>query len=150
MPERPDIRLSPEEQAAFFQEQRKCALATLDQDGFPHVVAMNYFVKDGAFYMTSYGKAQKVLNIRRNPKVGLMIETGSSYAELKGVMVRGTCEIIEGAEAVSRAFADMVESRGGTYSRPAGAASSAPKRVVLKITPHKLMTWDHKKLGGRY
>ena len=25
--------------------------------------------------MTSYGKAQKVLNIRRNPKVALMAET---------------------------------------------------------------------------
>jgi hypothetical protein len=24
---------------------------------------MNYFAKDGAFYMTSYGEAHKVLNI---------------------------------------------------------------------------------------
>ena len=121
MPDRPDIRLTPDEQAHFFRDVRKCALATVDKDGFPHVVAMNYFVKDGAFYMTSYGKAQKVLNVRRNPHVGLMIETGSAYAELKGVMVRGTCEIVEGAEAVSQAFADMVETRGGSYSRPAGA-----------------------------
>lgn len=150
MADRPDIRLTEEEQAQFFRDVRKCALATIDRDGFPHVIAMNYFVKDGAFWMTSYGKAQKVLNIRRNPKVGLMIETGVTYAELKGVMVRGACEIIEGAEAVQTAFADMVETRGGTYSRPAGAASSAPKRVVLKITPHKIMTWDHAKLGGRY
>jgi len=150
MPERPDIRLTPDEQAAFFREMRKAALATIDKDGFPHVVAMNYFVKDGAFYMTSYAKAQKVLNVRRDPRVGLMIETGSAYAELKGVMVRGTCEVIEGAEAVTEAFAGMVESRGGTYSRPAGASTSAPKRIVLKITPHKIMTWDHAKLGGRY
>ena len=150
MPDRPDISLTPDEQAAFFRDVRKCALATIDNDGFPHVVAMNYFVKDGAFWMTSYAKAQKVLNARRNPKVGLMIETGAAYAELKGVMVRGACEVIEGAEAVQAAFADMVETRGGTYSRPAGAASSAPKRVVLKITPHKMMTWDHAKLGGRY
>jgi PPOX class probable F420-dependent enzyme len=150
MPERPDIRLTPEEQAQFFRDVRKCALATVDKDGFPHVVAMNYFVKDDAFYMTSYGKAQKVLNVRREPKVGLMIETGSNYAELKGVMVRGTCEIIEGADAVAQAFADMVETRGGSYSRPAGASSSAPKRVVMKITPYKVMTWDHAKLGGRY
>lgn len=150
MPERPDIRLTPDEQVTFFRDVRKCALATIDKDGFPHVVAMNYFVKDGAFWMTSYGKAQKVLNARRNPRVGLMIETGSTYAELKGVMVRGTCEIIEGADAVQAAFAAMVETRGGTYSRPAGAASSAPKRVVLKITPNKVMTWDHAKLGGRY
>jgi nitroimidazol reductase NimA-like FMN-containing flavoprotein (pyridoxamine 5'-phosphate oxidase superfamily) len=99
MNRRRQIQLSPEEQAAFFREQRKAALATLDRHGFPHVVAMNYFAKDGAFYMTSYGKAQKVVNIRRNPKVALMIEAGSAYAELRGVMVRGHCEIIEGGSA---------------------------------------------------
>jgi PPOX class probable F420-dependent enzyme len=150
MAERPDIRLTPEEQAAFLRENRKAALATLDKDGFPHVVAMNFVARDGAFYMTSYGKAQKVVNIRRNPKVGLMIETGSAYAELKGVMVRGHCEIIEGAEAVQEVFAWSAEARGESYSRPAGASSSAPKRVVLKIVPHKITSWDHSKLGGRY
>ena len=51
------IQLSPDEQAAFFREQRKAALATLDQDGFPHIVAMSYFAKDGAFYMTSDRKS---------------------------------------------------------------------------------------------
>ena len=147
---RPDIRLTPEEQEAFLRENRKCALATIDKDGFPHVVAMNFVARDGAYYMTSYGKAQKVVNVRRNPKVGLMVETGSAYAELKGVMVRGLCEVIEGAEAVQQVFAWSAEARGETYSRPAGASSSAPKRVVLKIVPRKIVTWDHSKLGGRY
>ena len=150
MNRRRQIQLSPEEQAAFFRAQRKAALATLDQHGFPHVVAMNYFAKDGAFYMTSYGKAQKVVNIRRNPKVALMIESGNAYSELRGVMVRGHCEIIQGADAVRAAFAGMTEARGTTPSRPSAAGDSAPKRVVLKITPQKVTSWDHRKLGGRY
>ena len=150
MNRRRQIQLTPDEQAAFFREQRKAALATLDQHGFPHVVAMNYFAKDGVFYMTSYAKAQKVVNIRRNPKVALMIEKGDGYAELRGVMVRGRCEIIESAEAVRAAFAGMAEARGTTPARPSGAGDSAPKRVVLKITPEKITSWDHSKLGGRY
>ena len=150
MNRRRQIHLSPDEQAAFFREQRKAALATLDQDGFPHVVAMNYLAKDGAFYMTSYGKAQKVVNIRRNPKVALMMEAGNAYAELRGVMVRGHCEIIEGAEAVGAAFAAMARARGTTTERPRGSVDSAPKRVVLKIVPEKITSWDHSKLGGRY
>lgn len=145
---RPDIRLTPDEQASFLRANRKCALATLDQQGFPHIVAMNFTARDGAFWMTSYGKAQKVVNIRRNPKVALMVETGSAYAELKGVMVRGYCEILESAEAVAEVFAWMAEDRH--EPRPAGAARSAPKRVVLKIAPEKTVTWDHSKLGGRY
>jgi PPOX class probable F420-dependent enzyme len=150
MNRRRQIQLSPDEQTAFFREQRKAALATLDQHGFPHVVAMNYFAKDGVFYMTSYTKAQKVVNIRRNPKVALMIEAGEGYSELRGVMVRGRCEIIEGTDAVRAAFAGMAEARGATPSRPSGARDSAPKRVVLKITPEKTTSWDHSKLGGRY
>ena len=148
MPERPDIRLTPEEQAVFLREYRKGALATLDKDGFPHVVAMNFAVRDGVFYMTSYGKAQKVLNIRRDPKVAVMVEAGNAYAELRGVMARGECEILEGADAVAEAFAWMAEDR--REPRPAGASRSAPKRVVLKIVPSKIVTWDHSKLGGRY
>jgi len=145
---RPDIRLTPDEQAAFLRENRKAALATLDQNGFPHIVAMNFIVRDGAYYMTSYGKAQKVLNIRRNPKVGVMIETGAAYAELKGVMVRGDCELIEDPDAVAEVLGWLGEGR--STSRPAGATRSAPKRVALKIIPRKTMTGDHSKLGGRY
>jgi PPOX class probable F420-dependent enzyme len=145
---RPDIRLTADEQAAFLREHRKCALATLDPGGFPHVVAMNFVFRDGAFYMTSYGKAQKVVNIRRDPKVGIMVETGGAYAELKGVMARGECEIIEDPDAVGQALAWLGEGRA--TARPSGAAQSAPKRVLLKIHPRRIASWDHSKLGGRY
>jgi len=147
---RQQIHLTPDEQATFFRERKKAALATIDKDGYPHVVAMNYFARDGAFYMTSYGKAQKVLNVRRNPRVALMVEAGDEYSELRGVMIRGRCEILEGEAAVRAAF----EGRAVAQAKPApvnpGAAASAPKRVVLKIVPDKVVSWDHRKLGGRY
>jgi len=149
MAQRPDISLTPEEQAAFLREHRKAALATIDKDGFPHLVAMSFAVEDGAFYMTSYGKAQKVVNLRRNPKAALMVEGGESYAELRGIMVRGECEIIAGPEAVEHVFALLAKARGETAPRP-GPLASAPKRVVLKLVPHKITSWDHSKLGGRY
>ncbi len=147
VPRRRQIRLTPQEQAAFLRDNPKCALATIDKDGFPHVVAMGFFVEDGTFWMTSYAKAQKVLNIRRDPRVGLMVETGASYAELRGVMVRGTCEIIEDVETVRRV---MSHRRSSSQSGRQGSLDSAPKRVALKITPHKIISWDHRKLGGRY
>ena len=147
-PRRRQIRMTAAEQAVFLRDNPKCALATIDQDGFPHVVAMGFYVgEDGAFYMTSYAKSQKVLNIRRTPQVGLMVETGANYAELRGVMVRGACEIIEDAETVRQV---MNHRRSAPESGRRGALDSAPKRVVLKVTPHKTTSWDHRKLGGRY
>jgi PPOX class probable F420-dependent enzyme len=151
MSPRPDIRLTPEEQAAFLQEARKAALATVDKDGFPHVVAMGFLARDGAIYMTSYAKAQKVLNIRRNPRVGVMIETGDRYENFRGVMIRGHCEIIEDAGQAEAVIRDSGRQRArGGVPPQGGALASAPKRVVLKVTPEKVTSWDHTKLGGRY
>jgi PPOX class probable F420-dependent enzyme len=147
-PRRRQITLTEAEQAEFLAANRKAALATLDRGGFPHLVAMTFGVKDGAYYMTSYAKAQKVLNIRRDPRVGLMVEAGGSYAELKGVMVRGTCEIVEGEDAVREAWA-IISGEGGRRRRRE-TNDSAAKRVVLKVTPARTVSWDHTKLGGRY
>jgi PPOX class probable F420-dependent enzyme len=151
MSRRPEIQLTPDEQAAFLQEPHKAALATLDKDGFPHVVAMGFLAKDGAIYMTSYAKAQKVLNIRRNPKVGLMIETGQRYADYRGVMIRGHCEVIEDPQTVEATMRAMLANQAGTTTAPQDAAiASAQKRVVLKVIPEKIASWDHTKLGGKY
>jgi nitroimidazol reductase NimA-like FMN-containing flavoprotein (pyridoxamine 5'-phosphate oxidase superfamily) len=147
-PRRRQIRLSDAEQAEFLGANRKAALATIDSDGYPHLVAMSCGVKDGVFYMTSYARAQKVLNIRRNPKVGLMFEAGGGYAELKGVMVRGICDIVEGEDAVRNAWA--IISGASNTPRRKETNDSAAKRVVLKVTPLRIVSWDHAKLGGHY
>jgi PPOX class probable F420-dependent enzyme len=144
------IRLTPEEQTAFLQEEHKAALATLDKDGFPHVVAMGFFAKDGAIYMTSYARAQKVINIRRNPKVGLMVETGQSYGDFRGLMIRGHCEIIDDPASVAATMQMMLAKQSRNAEAPREALASAAKRVILKITPEKIASWDHNKLGGKY
>ena len=148
MNRRDAIKLTPEEQAAFLRDAKKAALATLDSEGFPHVVAMNIMFRDGAIFMTSYGKAQKVVNIRRNPKVGVMIETGRKYPELRGVMIRGECEIFDNPATVQFIMRGILGPEGTTID--ASRLSRASKRVVLKVTPKKITSWDHSKLGGRY
>ncbi len=150
MKRRQQIQLTPEEQAAFLKEPHKAALATIDQNGFPHVVAMGFLAKDGLIYMTSYAKAQKVLNIRRNPKVAVMVESGKTYGDFRGVMLRGTCEIIEDPVVVEKTMRELGSNQGNSSGVPKGAISSAPKRALLKITPTKISSWDHTKLGGKY
>ena len=152
MSPRRDTRLTPDEQAALLREARKAALATVDQNGFPHVVAMGFLAKDdGAIYMTSYAKAQKVVNARRNPKVAVMIEAGERYAEFRGVMIRGRCEVIEDEALVEMVIREAARKRDSTDSRPEGGAlARASKRVVLRVTPEKVASWDHRKLGGAY
>jgi len=149
MSRRREIQLTPQEQTEFLSQPHKAALATIDKDGFPHVVAMGYRYNDGVIYMTSYGKAQKVVNVRRNTKVGVMVEVGERYADFRGVMIRGHCEVIEDPQAVKETMRLAGESANAA-AVPSGAGASVPKRVVLKITPYKIASWDHTKLGGKY
>ena len=150
MKRREQIKLSPEQQTEFLRTARKAALATVDKDGFPHVVAMNFVARDGAILMTSYGKAQKVINIRRNPKVAVMVETGRTYSDLRGVMIRGECEIIEDLATVEATMRAIVQKDSGVVEIARGPLRSASKRVVLKVIAKKIASWDHSKLSGHY
>jgi nitroimidazol reductase NimA-like FMN-containing flavoprotein (pyridoxamine 5'-phosphate oxidase superfamily) len=150
MNRRDQIKLTPEEQDAFLRESRKVALATIDQNGFPHLVAMNFIYMDGAIYMTSYGKAQKVVNIRRNPKVAVMAERGRNYSELRGVMIRTECEILDDPATVDRVMRAIRGRDSGEAAIPPMPEKITTKRVVLKVPVKKTTSWDHSKLGGRY
>ncbi len=149
MNRREQIKLTPDEQTAFLRDTRKVSLATIDKDGYPHLVAMNFVAVDGTIYMSSYGKAQKVLNIRRNPKVAVMAESGKSYSQLRGIMIRSECEIIEDRATVLEIMS-AIRQRDTGGSTPAIPEQVYSKRVILKVVPKKITSWDHSKLGGRY
>lgn len=150
MNKRDQIKLSPDEQTAFLRDTRKVSLATIGKDGYPHLVAMNYIAIDGTIYMTSYGKAQKVLNIRRNPRVAVMAESGKSYSQLRGVMIRAECEIIEDPKVVEDIMRKIRQRDTGEDNLPPMPEKIVTKRVVLKVPPTRVISWDHSKLGGRY
>jgi PPOX class probable F420-dependent enzyme len=147
---RHQIELTRQEQAEFLRDARKVALATIDKDGFPHLVAMNFIAREGAILMSSYGKAQKVVNIRRNPKVAVMVERGRHYGELQGVMIRGECEIISDPTSVVEMMRAIRGREGANAASVEIPATVSTKRVILKVTPTKVTSWDHRKLGGRY
>jgi nitroimidazol reductase NimA-like FMN-containing flavoprotein (pyridoxamine 5'-phosphate oxidase superfamily) len=102
--------------------------------------------------MTTYRKSQKTLNVRRNPKVALLVESGVTYESLKGVLIRGEAEPIEDVDSVLRVLKRVHEKMLG--SQPGGVEggmrAQASKRVVIKVVPKKFSSWDHAKLGGRY
>src|SRR5277367_175084 len=95
MDRRKSIQLTPEEVQRFMKEGRTATLATNGSDGYPHLVAMWYGLKDGALVMTTYGKSQKAVNIRRDPRTTMMWESGTAYNKLAGLMIRGRAELVE-------------------------------------------------------
>lgn len=147
--QRDAIKLSPDEVAFYLDQSKTLTLASNGRDGWPHLIAMWYAVKDGAILMTTYGKSQKAVNLRRDGKATIMIESGLEYGKLKGLMMRGRARIIEDLNLTTQVMrlvgTKMSGAQGADVSNEAVAAQAA-KRVVIEFRPEKTASWDHSKL----
>ena len=144
--------MSPEEVDAFLAATRTLNVATIGPTGHPHLVAMWYGFHDDAPAFWTYGKSQKIVNLRRDPRITCLVETGAEYAELKGVELVGRGVILEDLEDVMVVGRSVFERYTGEWSdaAAAGVAQMGAKRVVVKIEVDKVVSWDHAKLGGTY
>lgn len=141
--------MSTEEVAGFLDRQRTATMATLGSDGMPHLVAMWYAVIDGEVWFETKTKAQKVVNLRRDPRITVMVEAGSSYDQLRGVSIEGRAEVVEDPERIFAMGTRFWERYFGPYTeemRP-GVEQMLNKRVAVRVIPERIRTWDHRKLG---
>jgi PPOX class probable F420-dependent enzyme len=152
MKRRNAIRMTDEEIRAFLEEQRTLQVATIDHDGYPHLVAMWYVLLNDEIAFWTYAKSQKAVNLRRDPRLTCMVETGIQYNELRGVQIKGQGVILEGREQVQPIGELIWERYTGTLNdstRPMVEAQ-ATKRIAVIVKPVEVVSWDHRKLGGGY
>ena len=153
--------MTPAEVAEYLARELTVILISNGADGYPHPMPMHFCVREGgAIAMTTFRKSQKVLNLRRDPRASLLIESGATYDALRSVLMYCDTTIIDDTEATAQC---MIECRAhsnlarGTPTSAAEdtefaqtAAQRAQKRLVLEFQPQRVISWDHAKLGGRY
>ena len=151
MNRRAQIALTPEEQRQYLQTQHTIILVSNDRHGYPHPVAMWYEAEpDGSVVMTTFRKSQKALNLRRDPRCTLLLESGRTYPELKGLIIRGRAELDDDTEHVLDVL-EMVQRKynaapvEGLREAMRGQAS---KRCLIRVRPERVSSWDHAKLGA--
>jgi len=153
MNKRDAIQLSEDERKGYLTAALTIILVTVGRDGYPHAVPMWFLMDDdGSVYMTTYGRSQKVVNIRRNPRVALLVESGVRYEELKGVLLRGKAEILNDEALCIRVLTRIHRKHMGALVTGVEEVmrAQARKRIVVKVTPERLVSWDHRKLSGAY
>jgi PPOX class probable F420-dependent enzyme len=147
------ITMTDPEIEEFVRDRRTAILATIGKDGQPHLAAMWFALVDGSIVFETKGKSQKVVNVRRQPRVTVLLESGVTYPELRGVSFDGTAEVVENSDEnrdYLRAVARSVIER---YTGPADGADHAAldrvmhNRVALVLRPDRVRSWDHRKLG---
>jgi PPOX class probable F420-dependent enzyme len=148
---RDQIRMSEEERHAFLDEQMVMTCATTGPSGRPHLMPL-WFVRDGdELRGWTFAKSQKAKNLERDPRATIQVEAGVEYQELRGAMMECDVHVEHDGELVAGYGVALVDRyAGGDQTMKEFFRAQAPKRVGLRFTPTRTVTWDHRKLGGTY
>jgi nitroimidazol reductase NimA-like FMN-containing flavoprotein (pyridoxamine 5'-phosphate oxidase superfamily) len=137
-------RLTREEFDAFLDSRPGwIVLSTLDEDGYPHSVPLGYFRHGEEVVCGVRDGTHKVRNVERNPQVSLLVESGSTMADIKGAMIQGEARIVrEPAEA-------LVYAQAGARARGVPEAElpteARPGAAYIVVTPVRRRSWDYGK-----
>jgi PPOX class probable F420-dependent enzyme len=149
---RGSVQMTEAEIEEFLTANMKVQVATIGPDGTPHLTTLFYVVEDGRIAFWTYGASQKVVNLRRDPRISCLVEGGEDYFELRGVSIQGTARFIEQYDDI-RALGAKVARRmaGGVDLGDFGdeiVEKQARKRVGIVVEPQKVASWDHAKMAG--
>ena len=152
MSRRDQIKMSEAEIEAFLDGRHTMNVASFNHDGTIHLVAMWYAMADSDAVFWTFGKSQKILNLQRDARITCLVETGTEYAELMGVEIVGQAEVISDRDAINEIGEAVYVRYFGEINdeiRPFVHATGA-KRLGVRITTERVVSWDHQKLEGGY
>jgi len=70
---------SKEKIIEFLNKEQTGRICSIDKDGFPQIIPMNFVYVNDAFYMHSHTKGEKLENIKRNSKVGFEVDKSLEF-----------------------------------------------------------------------
>lgn len=127
-------------------------LGSIDGNGFPQLIPMNFVYANDAIYMHSHNVGEKIDNIRRNSKVGFEahkhVEFLPSYffdpedacsadTLYISVVVKGLASLVEDLEEKANALNSLMEKyqKEGYYKMLSKDMSSVKHVTVIKVKP---------------
>lgn len=135
-------KLSDEEIEAFLDSRPGWAmLSTIDSDGFPHTVPLGYFRLGRDIVMGVRDRTRKVANVEADPRVSVMLEDGSSMADIRGVLLQGRARIVREPDDRLRLAREGARSRGVPETE--WPTEARPGVVYIRVTPVRTVSWDY-------
>jgi len=136
----------------FLNSQPAGRVASIDKDGYPQVIPMNFVYTKGAIYMHSHPFGEKLDNIRRNPSVGFEVDqhvcflpsyyfhpTDASQADTLyiSVVIKGKAEIVQDPEEKTKALNALMEKyqKEGRYEALEAEMPVVEEVAIIKVKP---------------
>jgi PPOX class probable F420-dependent enzyme len=139
--------MTPGEIAEYLDEPRTLNVATVGSDGALHIVAVWFVMRGTRAVFWTYASSQKVRNLERDPRMSGLVESGDSYAELRGVELIGTGHLLTD-QAIVLHVGRRLSAKYPQGGHPADLTKAAAKRVAIELRPERTVSWDHRKLSA--
>ena len=135
-------KMSDEQIEAYLDSRPGWAiLSTIDEDGFPHSVPLGYFRLGRDIVMGVRDGTHKIANIERNPNVSVLLEDGSSMADIRGVMLQGQARVVRDAGERLQVAREGARARG--VPEPDWPTAARPGVAYIRMSPVKTVSWDY-------
>ena len=115
-------------------------LATVNPDGSPLAMPM-WFVHDrGVLAMVSQADDMKVSNMRRDPRVGFVVESGGG-GSIECIILQGSVTFLTSESDRSRVGARFIDKYGVHMEKRWNGSSVPESRALFLIQPRRIKVW---------
>ena len=142
------IAMTDAERDEFLAAERTCRVATIGPDG-PHATPL-WFGWDGThFWLYSIVKSQRWSDLMSDPRIGITVDSGVDYLELRGVEITGTVEVVGSVPRTGDPDVALaaVEKQFGDKYMGGGDMFHDGRHAWLRVAPSKIVSWDFRKLA---
>jgi PPOX class probable F420-dependent enzyme len=146
------VRLEADEAWERLASAHTGILTTLRRDGRPVPLPIWFVVLDRRIYLSTPEASRKVGRVRRDARASLLVESGTSWVELFGVLVQGSATVVTDA-AERTAAAEALARKYTDHARPDDRLPSAVRRfysgerVVIRLDPDvEPVSWDNTRI----
>jgi nitroimidazol reductase NimA-like FMN-containing flavoprotein (pyridoxamine 5'-phosphate oxidase superfamily) len=139
----------------FLNNQHVGRVASIDREGFPQIIPMNFVWLNEAVYMHSHPVGEKIENMLRNPRVGFEADqhvcflpsyyfhpTDASQADTLyiSVVIKGRAELVEDSEEKARALNALMMKyqKEGKYEALVPSMHVVREVAIIKIVPKEM------------
>ena len=143
----------------FLNEENTGRISSIDEQGFPQIIPMNFVFLNDLVYMHSHIRGEKIENIKRNSKVGFEVDRNLEFlpsyfsdpedASLAdtlyiSVVIKGEAQLVEDNEEKVLALNGLMEKYQpeGQYKPMNKDMGVLDATAVIKIIP--------KEMNGKY
>jgi len=143
----------------FLNEEKTGRISSIDENGYPQIIPMNFVFINDVIYMHSHTKGEKLDNIKRNTKVGFEVDRNLEFlpsyffdpndASLAdtlyiSVVIKGEAKIVEDVKEKVLALNGLMEKYQpeGNYEPMNENMEVLDAVAVIKVIP--------KEMNGKY